>query len=293
MILGILIGGLVALAGTGVKTNAGAKSAVTAEVAVPSWASSLQGVWYLEEGSTNTRVSSGSCTTSCGLTPGSAATNSSTTVIQGSYSNYLVDTNLSCTNANCGSSLAPVSSGGSGGSVTYGCWVSQVGFRSTADNPLIRKHDGTNGYLMSLRFSTRDMICQVGSTSVDGASFIDYDRFFHLVCVFDDSTNTLTPYVGGKADAAGATVTSIGSNTKSFLLGDADNGGDYNIGYLDECFVSKSAMSAEAICRVCSCGIDGSLCGYNLATSAWGNKGRNLSHCGGCALPADPTQSAP
>lgn len=282
---------VIALSTAGVKAAAGAKSAVTAEPAVPSWASAVEGVWYLEEGTSTTRVSSGSCTTACGLTAGGNTTNSTTQVQQGTYSNTFdgTDDDLSCTNANCGTALGPVSSGGSGGSVTYGCWIYNRGWLNAVDVRVIDRHDTNAGYYLGLPLLTGPS-CGVDSVGVSVNSYVT-NTWFHAVCVFDDAGNTLTPLVNGKAGSSPASPTSISSVAVPFTLGN-DGGTTDFYGYLDECFVWKGAMSDAEVCRVCSCGIDGSLCSYNSTTDTYGNKGRNASHCQSCTL-SSPSATAP
>ena len=286
----ILITGLLATAG--VKATAGVSSVIVAPANTPSWASSMTGLWYLEEGTTNTRVSSGTCTTACGLARSGNTDRDSTLKQQGSYSNVFDGTGdfLSCTNANCGSDLGVASSGGTGGSVSWGCWIRPES--SSNEVALARTNsENTAGYSLSalmdqvigFRFDTT---CRVNSTSVtrpyDDASLLNLWLF--VVCSFDDSANTLTLFFNG-ASAASGSVSSITSVTDPFYIGSAAfSGGDFD-GNIDECFVYKGPMDATDACRICSCGVDGSLCTYDVTTGAYIEKGRNVGSCGSCTLP--------
>lgn len=291
----ILLTGLLATAG--VKATAGVTSVITAPGLLPDWATSMAGVWYLEEGSTTTRASSGTCTTSCGLSRSGDATNDAANKMQGSYSNTFDNTGdyLSCTNANCGSALGVASSGGTGGSVSWGCWVYLTG---NDNGVMLARTNSANsaGYSLNTAFNflAFDLNCRVDSTNVtrtaDSSSFPG--NWMFVACSFDDTANSLTLFFNGSSAATGS-PNSIASVSDTFYVGSGTAGtnGDFG-GNLDECFVYKGAIDALDACRICSCGIDGSLCTYDTSTLAYIQKGRNVSYCGSCTLPT-PTNATP
>lgn len=111
--------------------------------------------------------------------------------------------------------------------------------------------------------------------------------------VFDDTLDTFCLYVNGAA--AGCTGLSNVSEPPSgssayYRFGNASNGSKLN-GLVDESGLLLAVpYDAESVCRVCSCGIDGSLCScdpiFTDAYAAAGGEGLNTSQCGSCQLPA-------
>lgn len=270
------------------------------------WASLMDGVWYLEEGTTSTRTSSGVCTTSCGLSRVSGGNNdrSTTQVAQGTYSNTFDGTGdyLSCADATCGGFLNG-SADGTNGSMTWGCWV----FLGGAYTPpvsstlyVINKIASNAGYALTV---TTDNFfgnvladtanCTVNSTTAsqtynNSNRYTWVNQWQHVACSFNDVSNTLTTYHSGTSQATAA-PTSISAGNSDFFLGGSGSLTNF-FGYMDECFVYKgTALSAASICRVCSCGLDGSLCTYDPISNVWINKGRNEEFCNLCTLPSTPT----
>lgn len=282
MIFAVLLTGL--LATSGVKATAGVTE-IPAAQAPASWVSNMNAVWLLEEASGATRAASGSCGSSCNLSP-SGSPGQTTMHMEGSYSAVYVAGNdaLTCTNANCGTALGPASTGGSGGSVSYGCWIN---FGSTGSTPVARL-SASKGYLFDMPTDGqlgRNAVCTIDATSATYSDGLDYTNKFwrHWVCRFDDSANTLNLYRNATS-VASATPSAITSVSATFSLGL-----QALTTTLDECFVYKGALTAKDICRICSCGMDGSLCSYFTATDAWADKGRNATFCDSCAMPTSPS----
>lgn len=123
-------------------------------------------------------------------------------------------------------------------------------------------------------------LCSVGSWCV-------------VSLVFDDDLDTFCLYVNGAVTACTAipTITDPPTGTLAyFRLGNSANSSKLD-GLVDESGLRLgTAYSAEEVCRVCSCGIDGSLCSCDPLTSslyaAGSGSGLNASQCGSCALPA-------
>lgn len=272
----ILLTGL--LATSGVQATAGV-SELPAVQAPASWVSNLTAVWNLDEAS-GTRVNSGSCGSACNLSTISGTPPSSTTRMQGSAAIEFtanVLESVSCTDANCGSALGPASSGGTGGDVTYGCWVNTAWF----DQNIMYRHS-TNGFFFDYAATGGSgAYCKIDSTSTSRVTWSS-STYHHAVCRFDDTNNDLDLFHDA-AVVASAAPTSITAVSTPFYLG------GIAFTYLDECFVHRGALTDKDICRICSCGIDGSLCSYYSATDAWAGTGRNATWCGSCALPTSPS----
>ena len=111
--------------------------------------------------------------------------------------------------------------------------------------------------------------------------------------VFDDPLDTFCLYVNGRvASCAGMpTITDPVAGTLAYLrFGSSSNSSKLD-GLIDESGLRLGEpYTAEEVCRVCSCGIDGSLCSCDpLAPkfyAAGGGTGLNDAQCGSCALPA-------
>ncbi len=291
----------------GVKT--GANGALMPSVSAVSWAPYMAGVWNLDESGASTRVNTGACggtASNCNLTRSGDVTNNTTYFKQGTGSNVFDGSGdyLYCTNANCGSALGSVSNGNLGtGNISFGCWATEnIGATSGELGSIIGKHDGTNGYDLWLdygnalvAFSTAK--CQVDSWTTWLPSYTSLltgqraPNIQHYVCTFEDYTHSQVIYVNGVTNKdLGVPGYSfayyITANTADFKIGSGTNKGDF-YGYADECFVYKGVLSARDVCRICSCGIDGSLCACGQeGQGAWDNVGRNATDCGSCTLPA-------
>lgn len=272
----ILLTGLMAT--SGVLATSGV-SELPAVQAPASWASNLTAVWSLDEAS-GTRVNSGSCGSACDLSTISGTPPGGTNRMEGSRAiefNAGTLESVSCTDANCGSALGPASSGGLGGDVTYGCWM-KIGW---FDQNLMTRRSA-NGFIFD--YTVNDgggAYCKIDSTSTALVTGIWAD-YHHVVCRFDDTNNDLDMFHDA-AVVASAAPTSITAVSTTFQLR------GITLSRLDECFVHRGALTDKDICRICSCGIDGSLCSYYSATDAWAGTGRNATWCGSCALPTSPS----
>ena len=300
----ILLSGLVAT--SGMTATAGVTTNVGVITSIPSWTSYMTAVWNLDQASGATRTGDGSCGTTCNLSDNNTVSQSTSIKIEGTASADLTgSTNyLSCANATCGSSLGTASSGGTGGSISFGCW----GYPTTAS--LLYKYQllgrataatgsPSTGYELDISGNLSSVpaivTCIIDST-IATKSFTTpaSSAWVHVGCVFNDSTNVLTPYTEGAAGTT-ASPTSITTNTADFYVGKIQstsgaNGGNDFAGNIDECFVVKGqALSSASMCRICSCGVDGSFCKTSsIDTSAWSDKGRNAMFCSSCTLPTSP-----
>lgn len=299
----ILFAGVISATGSSWK---GMNTSVGTLTAVPSWSSYMTAVWNMDQASGATRTSGGSCGSTCDLSDNNTVNQSTSIKIEGTASADLTgSTNyLSCTNATCGSTLGVASSGGTGGSISFGCWAYPTSALPLTKNQLLGKAvpsagNPSTGYeldisgnLSSVPFAT---LCIIDST-VTSANFktAAASSWVHVGCVFDDTNNVLSPYADG---TVGTTlgVGSITGTSADFYVGkiqstSSANGGRDFSGNIDECFVvTGQALSAASMCRICSCGVDGSLCSTSTTDNTiWADTGRNLLYCNGCTLPASP-----
>lgn len=303
MISLMLFAGIVSATGgsfKGIDTNVGTLTAV------PSWTSYMTAVWNLDQSSGATRTAAGSCGTTCNLSDNNTVGQSTSIKIEGTASADLTgSTNyLSCANATCGSSLGTASSGGTGGSISFGCWGYPTSASVLSKYQLLGRAttssgNPSTGYELDISGNISNIpglvACIIDSTvATKNFATPASSAWYHLGCVFDDSANVLTPYAEGTAGTTGS-PSSITTNSADFYVGKIQstsgaNGGNDFLGNIDECFVVKGqALSAASICRICSCGVDGSLCSTSTTDgSIWANTGRNSLYCSSCSLPASP-----
>ena len=123
------------------------------------------------------------------------------------------------------------------------------------------------------------------------------DNAFHQVlCEFNDSTDLLQPYINTATSGSAASVTSMRTVSGSpgrpdFYIGYESGVGPFAWqGQFDEAFIYSGILSATSKCRICSCGVDGTLCSCSGASFV--STGRNSS-CGSCSLPANCSASTP
>lgn len=260
----------------------------SADSAPPNWSSSFEAVWQMDEASSATRASTGSCTTNCALA-NNGSMSKNTTAGQfafgtgGAKATTATTDFLSCASGTCSTlSLNAVSA------ATWGCY-GYVG--NDADTgTLLNWTTAATRWTMQRDTSNNLVQCKAKPASsglVTAQSALNSWNASTLVfgaCTFNDAANTLRAYANGVAGST-ATTTDIGNtNTGNFQVG----GGDFGfIGTSDMCFVKLSEMTDTDLCRICSCGIDPSL-GSCLCTgggASYTNSGRN-AQCGNCTLPA-------
>lgn len=271
----------------GVKTGEGALAPSNTSA---SYLSQFTAVWYLEEGTTNARVNSAGTSTcggtgsNCNLSRGGGTVNDTTNFIQGAASNSFdgVGDSLTCTSC---SALNPNDE-----SISYGCFVyHDVVGDSAHDGVLIGKYDGTSGYEMNQDYrvfnsawvTTRCKVNGFTNTSHTLLSYFFSGSWIQYVCVFDALNQQNKLYALGMVQDSKDTWIMTPSSS-DFKLGTGTSYGDAQV-HLDECFFYKGVLSARDVCKLCSCGPDGSLCACGGTT--WANTGRNATYCSSCELP--------
>lgn len=319
----ILLSGFLASVGTTSETGndgmyatagvkLGANGALLPSVSAISWAPYMVAYWTLDEGSTTTRANTagtGTCggtQSNCNLTRTGTPTNNTTYFMQGTGSNTFDGTGdyLSCSNATC-TALDIKSNGGlHTGSISFGCWASEdIGASSGEIGAIIGKHDGTYGYELWLDFGTTlaafaTAKCQIDSYTTWMPSFttpLSSQRapiLNHYICTYDDQNATQAMYANGVLPFGTGQpgyvflTNMLTSSSSDFKIGSSGNKGDF-FGYADECFVYNGVLSSRDACRICSCGVDGSLCACGQeGQGSWDNVGRRDTSCNGCTLPA-------
>jgi hypothetical protein len=81
------------------------------------------------------------------------------------------------------------------------------------------------------------------------------------------------------------------TSTGSYFVVGGQSGGSAFQGQVDEVWCSGAGLSAQSICRICSCGVRGEQC--TCTGTAFASTGRNATACGSCTLPADCSAAAP
>jgi lysophospholipase L1-like esterase len=118
------------------------------------------------------------------------------------------------------------------------------------------------------------------------AGTLPLDTWAHVVGRFDNAGGQGQIFVNGQASGAAASQGGFGTAPGAFSLSQSVGGYAWD-GQLDECFVTARVLTAAEICRVCSCGVNGTLCTCDAATPpSYLTTGRNAGTCGACALPA-------
>ncbi|HSS55492.1 MAG TPA: LamG domain-containing protein [Gaiellales bacterium] len=255
-----------------------------AGTAAGNWVDDMVAVWYLDEAS-GTRVNAqGNTAYDLSAIVGTAA-NDPTNKVQGAAS-FLADNNSKVRRAPANAIAAPSPP------FTVGCWARPTDPSGTFDSAeVIGSHDfSVGGYVLDWTDATNRygfLVCNgTGCTTATSGVATGADNAWrHVVGVFANAT-TIRAYVSGAPVGADTTVPGGGyvPNTDDwFEIGGVSAGTSFT-GQIDECFVDNAALSAAAVCRICSCGLDGALC--TCSGAAYVGTGRNASACGSCTLSA-------
>ena len=271
----------------------------------PDWGPAFSGAWSLDEASDGTNPvtrlkSAGSCPgADCDLTDqqntlGGYAPSDAVNKQEGLRSAVFQNRQtMDCVLASC-NEIIPAG----GESVTAGCWARHT---ATTYGPVAAAYSGgaIGGWYLDSDQSaaSHDSIAfgvgASGATTLEAksaAGALPIDAWRHVVGRFDNPANDARVFINGAASGTSAAATDFNASTRpsEFQLGASFDTYKWD-GNLDECFVIKTPLSDAEICRICSCGVDGSLCfceGTTYATPDSFGKGRNTTECGGCTLPA-------
>lgn len=288
------------------------------------WTPDFVAVWSLDEGTSSDRVSNplSSCGSSCDLTPvavdqdTSLYKEGSASAAMTAASGSLNATNLQCDADNDDSdsldncTALDISSGNLswGGWFNLGSQLAQAGVSGPSDNyvQILGTYTGgssDNGYGLFYQQSGYSALyhCVMDGSDLTTSVFANtaitsdiYDATWHstwtyIACTYDASTDVLSFYyrdddAPGDSGKTLSSVTALTSSSANFRVGttQTDNLQDFNV---DDLFVAQKALTATDICRICSCGADGSACSCVSSNQAsYVDKGRNAA-CGDCTLP--------
>jgi hypothetical protein len=271
------------------RSAAGLPAAVSC--GIMDWSSAFIAVWSLDEESNGTtavtrRATSGWCGRECDLTDVNTTRSDAGSKREGARAARFAranDERLECANLTC-DELRPAG----GTSFTIGCWSRLIFDDGTFRVMMNMRGDADkSGYFFG-RDAAGRAVCAVqnGDTvsALSHGSAFPVGSFVHALCTFDNTADRIQTWIDGKASGAPAIQTDITAPAGSFELSTDVVGNDWD-GQLDECFVAGFVLDAVEICRICSCGIDGSLCRCG-AVPNYASTGRNSSECGSCDLPA-------
>lgn len=240
--------------------------------AAPSWVSATLGAWMLDEAS-GTRVNAQG-TTNLDFVPTGTVTNDTVNKMEGTAAANFAGGRFD--------SVALLTLPST--DFTYGCWLRTVDSVGPTGRGIVQLyHSGTaSGFYGNLvnGVSEFDPIPTTGKISAPTTTGV----YMHWV-----GTNTATTKVLYKdgVQVATAAGVNLSSQARTWQLVQSSN---WN-GQMDECFLVASALTAPAVCRICSCGLRGEQCTCNGA--AFVSTGRNATSCGSCTLPANCAAAVP
>lgn len=264
------------VATTSTTTTTGTTTTTIAGTPLPSWVPSMLAAWMLDETSGTRTNLQGTTARDLSVTDTSDP-GSSTDHMEGTRSMSLAGAQAKHSTDTFPSLSSPI---------TQGCWVKPT----TAGDGVFMMHDASqvSGTVQLNRRGSGGWQMQTwsgaGYTTTTTNSW-PQGVWHHVVGRLVSGTE-LTIYVDGVQAATSAMGTGA-SRAGSFYLGD-----NFNFtGLLDECWVTDTLLAPASICRICSCGLKGELCGCSGASFA--STGRNATNCGSCTLPADCQATTP
>jgi hypothetical protein len=215
------------------------------------------------------------------LTWGNTPTQSSDNM-EGTYSTNFDNgdgDNLSCNSSTTCEEFDTVTAD----SLTMGCWVN---VDAKATQRFILRGASPNHYILTNGPTPDDARCIIGdgTDAVTADSDDDVletgDGFVHVVCQYDNAANSIQMYIDGAANGSAATQESLSNSSGSDFTISTGSASTDIAGRVDECFIIHDVLTAAEICRICSCGIDGTLCTCN--GTAYTDDGRRTTDCGSC-----------
>jgi len=248
-----------------------------ADPASSDWSAEIDYWWDMEEDGTANRVSSGGAGSLDLDTDGASLTRDGTNKKRGDYAVPVASSGS--TNLADGQVLATDLSGED--DFTMGCWT-----RFSADNAstVMGRWDGNDGYRINRTGNPKRARCWVDAKSdVYTGAVYAWNEFEHVACRYDASANEIEAFLNGQATGSATSQTNFTSRATEFVIGaDSSRAANEMNGQVDECFLHLTALDDAAICKICSCGIDGSKCFCDgSAPTSYTNKG-DSAECGNC-----------
>jgi hypothetical protein len=264
-------------------------STTTTTIAAVNWGSSFIAVWNMDEASGDRAASAGSCSSGsdCDLTDNNTVTSSTTNKVEGARSATFTEANnehFNCAIATCDELAVPAAA-----SWTWGCAGRSA---SARDDTIMRNmlFSPTSGYLLQRQGNSANnpIRCQVGDGVATAATTdmgVTTDgTWFHAACRMDNSADTINVFVNGANQGGIAYTPDIGNPNTPFRVSSNSTTADWD-GQLDECFAINDSLTNAEVCRICSCQIDGALCG--CIGTAYADNGRNSQTCSGGSCTGD------
>jgi len=262
-------------------------------ILAPDWSAAFLAVWEMEEVADAPRLNA--TTAQLGSSADLVSTNTvardATNKVLGnsaaSFSGSAATDDLSCSAGTCTANPGKLNVAALG--ISWGCFV-----RPTTDGTFAAMRLGTANlsYDMSRNGSTDAITCSASTTGglirtvSSGTSSSAVNSWMHAICVVDPASGGILGIYKDAVATDGVFHSSLRNNpTEDFFVG-SDGASSRWVGQLDECFVIDRLLIPVDACRVCACGINGSLCScQNGSPSNYVSSGRQ-SACGSCALPA-------
>lgn len=169
------------------------------------------------------------------------------------------------------------------GSLSMGIWVKdRTG--SVVTSTYIDTASGASG--MAVRADSNAVPrCAVGN-GTENANAVgsfniprDGSAWVHLACTFDDGADAIQIYAAGQATGSPGYQDALAASSTLHV---PTNSGTPDA-LLDELWMYDGVLSPAAVCRICSCGVDGAAC--LCSGGAYADRGRNATHCSSCDLP--------
>ncbi len=252
------------------------------------WTGSFVAVYDCENsgnlGLNETAVGMG-CGTDCDLTNNNTVTQNTTDFVTGSASCDFAsasDQFLDCAAATCEETLV------AGPSHTFGCWARPDG--EPNDTEIMgNRFSGSAGGARMRSQGNEAIRSEMGDgtsnfTNVhDGGDFADA-TWTHAVQRLDaDGAGEWVGFADAVEDGGPTAVTTdMAAGSGDFVLSSATGSADWN-GELDECWVIADVLTNAEICRICSCGIDGTAGPCVCDGATYTDEGRNDSSDPGCS----------
>jgi len=249
----------------------------------PSWVNSMLGAWMLDESGTAVRVNAQG-NTAADLTPNVSISNDTTNKMEGAASAlFSTDTQGLVSTAGAITNFLDT--------ITFGCWFRAARSGVTERSFILFDPSGIGFSMDHVPANVQQIY--IDTTVGNGFNYATPDvpvaTWHQAVGRFD--TGTVTVFFDGVSVGGGSQPGQMGPLAASTVAQIGNAGFASMWGQIDECWVTNKALSAAAICRICSCGVRGEKCA--CSGSSYAVSGRNASACGSCTLPTDCSASTP
>jgi hypothetical protein len=261
---------------------------------VPSEIGSAVACWDMEEASGTRSAIGGSCSplSDCNLTDPSSVGNNTTDFIEGSAAGEFVTASadrIACAVATC-TDITGITSN-----------YSHFAFArhetdETGDLGIIGAENGTTGGVITYWDDSANTIATDSADGTDqvacgGSDTWAVDTWAYVgASVTGGATDEIQNYFNGETDGSPCPQEDLAASGDNFKISSGNVGYDEFDGQIDLSCVFNQSLSAAEHCYLCSCGILGNEFGQcTYSGSSFVATGQNVSQCGSCTLPADPS----